>query len=203
LASDSRKSRDYLRLTTGFTAALVSLFFGVKNHTDPYILIASLYFVVACTVDTFKSKIPNILNASLAVAGLVLFFHNDGWNGLLVSLTGLALGIGLLIVPWLMGGMGAGDVKALGALGALLGPYPLLQVFIYMGLIGGAMAILHYAFERNLRIKATAGLNALKASVLTNDPSLVVPEKIEKSRFPYATAIAFGYCTYLATGSIF
>lgn len=102
-----------------------------------------------------------------------------------------------------MGGMGAGDVKALGALGALLGPIPLLHVFVYMGLIGGLMAVLHYLFERNLKEKAAEWIQSIKATTLTGDVSMIIPTKTESLRFPYAAAIAFGYYTFLAFGEVF
>lgn len=149
-----------------------------------------------------KAKIPNVLNASLAIAGLALFFYVDGWPGLLSGLAGLALGLSLLMIPWFMGGMGAGDVKALGALGALLGPRPLIHVFVYMGLIGGIMAILHYLLERNIKEKANEWSESIKATILTQDPTLIVPTKTESLRFPYAAAIAFGYYTYLTFGEV-
>ena len=99
--------------------------------------------------------------------------------------------------------MGAGDVKALGALGALLGPSQLIHVFIYIGLIGGVMAILHYISERNLISKSTEWFHTFKASALTRDPHLLIPETTEISKFPYAAAIAFGYYAYLVFGKVF
>jgi len=191
------------RYLTGFAAATLSIYFLFIEFSDKSIAVVSLYFSLICILDTLKSKIPNILNASLTVAGLALFFYNDGWGGVLTSLAGFALGLALLIIPWMMGGMGAGDVKALAALGALLGPSPLIHVFIYMGLIGGLMAIAHYIFERNLLTKGLEWMTALKASVLTNDPKMIIPDKTEVSRFPYAAAIAFGYYAYISFGEFF
>ena len=121
---------------------------------------------------------------------------------MLTSLAGLTLGVGLLLIPWLMGGMGAGDVKSLGALGALLGPLPLFHVFIYMGLIGGIMAVVHYIFSRNFKEKALEWFRSFKATVLTRDPNMMVPIETEALRFPYAAAIAFGYYTYLTFGAV-
>lgn len=176
--------------------------FLMTRWPEVSIIVSSIYFIFACTIDTLKAKIPNSLNASLAIAGLALFFYVDSWSGMLTGLAGMALGLGLLLIPWLMGGMGAGDVKALAALGALLGPLPLLHVFVYMGLIGGVMAILHYLFEHNLREKASEWLQSIKATALTSDPGMIIPTKTETLRFPYAAAIAFGYYTYLAFGKV-
>lgn len=191
------------RYVTGCVAIVAVCYFLSANLSEPKIVIVSLYFLLACTYDTFKAKIPNALNAGLAIAGLAFLFYSDGWPGLFTGLAGLVLGLGLLILPWLMGGMGAGDVKALGALGALLGPIPLLHVFVYMGLIGGLMAVLHYLFERNLKEKAAEWIQSIKATTLTGDVSMIIPTKTESLRFPYAAAIAFGYYTFLAFGEVF
>lgn len=190
------------KFLAGFGAVGLACFFLATKWPEISVSIASFYFIFACSFDTIKAKIPNSFNASLAIAGLALSFYVDSWSGMLTSLSGMALGLGLLLIPWLMGGMGAGDVKALAALGALLGPFPLLHVFVYMGLIGGVMAILHYLFEHNLREKASEWLQLIKATALTNDPRMIIPTKTETLRFPYAAAIAFGYYTYLAFGKV-
>jgi len=194
---------DFFRLFIGFSSVCLAFFSLLYFFSEPVIFIASIYFIATCSWDSVRAKIPNFLNASLAIAGLALFFYNDGWAGLVTGTGGLILGLCLLIIPWLMGGMGAGDVKALAALGALLGPSQLIHVFIYMGLIGGVMAVLHYAFERNLVAKTSGWFHTLMASALTKDPRLLVPETTEVSRFPYAAAIAFGYYSYLAFGKVF
>jgi prepilin peptidase CpaA len=98
--------------------------------------------------------------------------------------------------------MGAGDVKALGALGAILGPQQVFHVFVYMGLYGGILAILHYLFAHNLKNMVSFWADSFKATVLTKDPRMLVPTRTESLRFPYAAAIAFGYYTYLTLGSV-
>jgi Flp pilus assembly protein protease CpaA len=45
-----------------------------------------------------------------------------GWSGLHTSLAGLGLAFAILIGPFAAGGIGAGDVKMMAAVGALLGP---------------------------------------------------------------------------------
>jgi prepilin peptidase CpaA len=194
--------KDLPRLAIGIGAIVASCWFLAVNWPNVTIVAAALYFIIACTTDTLNSKIPNTVNAGLAIAGLALNTLFGGWHGTLLSLAGLGLGLGLLLLPWLMGGFGAGDVKALAALGALLGPKPLLHVFVYMAFFGGAMAILHYIFERDLKQKTVEWWVSVKASVLMHDPSLVKPEKTAPLRFPYAAAIAFGYYTYLVYGGV-
>ena len=191
------------RLLVGYGAAMLSLYFLLHHRAEMSIVAASLFFLLICITDTLTTRIPNVLSGALVVAGLVINALQAGWLGVAQSLLGLALGIGLLIIPYAMGGFGAGDVKALGALGALTGPTALLFIFVYMALYGGAMAVLHYLVNSNLRLKIRDGWSSVKAFVLSKDISYMKPsDKKEPLRFPYAAAIAFGYYTYLEFGAI-
>ena len=91
--------------------------------------------------DLRTRRIPNYLTLSAALTGLAYNLIFNGWPGLTDAFLGLLLGFGLLIIPYLWGGMGAGDVKALAALGAWLGPKLTLLLFCYMGIAGGVIAL--------------------------------------------------------------
>lgn len=189
------------RLVTGYGAAALSVYFLILYRSDIPIVATSIYFILVCITDTNKAKIPNILNLSLALFGLIYGYTLQGWGGLFGhSLLGMSLGLILLMIPYLMGGFGAGDVKALGALGAVTGPEAILYIFVYMALWGGVMAVLHYMFNRDLVGKARDILRTLQSSTIALDPSELTPTKVETLRFPYAAAIAFGYYTYITCG---
>ena len=198
----SKGLHNFPRYLAGGGAMACSLYFLIIQRADLAVVAASLYFLLACAIDTLQARIPNSLNLLLITAGVTINTVATGWSGLSGSLAGLLLGIGLLLLPYLMGGFGAGDVKALGALGALLGPKPLLHVFVYMAFCGGIMALLHYIFNASLKQKSREWLACAKASALLGDPRLLKPEKTETLRFPYAAAIAFGYYSYLTWGGV-
>ena len=191
---------------TGLIAVTVSIYFLITHRDDLSIVAASIYFTLACTTDTFKSKIPNILNACLLIAGITVSTMALGMQGFLLSLSGLALGIALLLLPYLMGGMGAGDVKALGALGALVGPYDLLHVFVYMGFYGGGFALLHCLFQGDIKRTLREGWLSVCASALSRDVGYALPSNPRSRkgtlRFPYAAAIAFGYYSFIYWGGV-
>jgi prepilin peptidase CpaA len=67
-------------------------------------------------------------------------------DGGLAGVAGWAVGIALMFGLYALGGMGAGDVKLLGALGAWLGPADAAWLVLYTGVAGGIMSLLVAAF---------------------------------------------------------
>jgi prepilin peptidase CpaA len=188
------------RYVTGFSAAAVSLFFVLGREVEPEVAIASGFFLLACLIDTLRSRIPNVLTLALFTAGVIFNVWNSGLGGLTTAASGCAVGLSSLFIPYLMGGMGGGDVKAFGALGAILGPWPVFQVFLYTALFGGVLSVLHYAFAHNLREKLSECGRALFAFAGSGEVACVRPAFSEKLRFPYAAAIAFGYFAHVTWG---
>ncbi len=107
------------------------------------VLITILAFALigAAITDVRSSKIPNIITFPLAALGLCIHGIADGIEGMLFSLEGLALGFGLLLIFYMLGGMGAGDVKLLGAVGAIIGPYDVFIAFLVTSCLGGLYAV--------------------------------------------------------------
>jgi prepilin peptidase CpaA len=195
--------KNFPRYATGSLAAGLSLYFIYEGRADLTILAASVFFLLICIVDTLFCKIPNSANLLLLLAGMSLHVYSTGASGLLFSTLGLLTGLALLLIPYLMGGMGAGDVKALAALGALLGPAAIFQVFLYMGLIGGILAVFHYALSHNLKEKCLEWTQVIKTFVYTQSIQNLKPAGPgEALRFPYAAAIAFGFFAYTNWGGL-
>jgi prepilin peptidase CpaA len=96
----------------------------------------------ACIFDMRTRRIPNALTLCAAVCGVAFHFAAGGLAAAGWSLAGWGLGA-LLFFPWFaLGGMGAGDVKLLAALGAWLGPDSVLWVALYAAIAGGGLALL-------------------------------------------------------------
>jgi len=96
----------------------------------------------ASWIDYKQRRVPNWLNAGVAGAGLMAQAYFFGLDGVEAGLTGLVVGFGLLIVPWLMHGMGAGDVKLMMAIGVWLGPYLTFLSFCVGAVAGGIIAVI-------------------------------------------------------------
>jgi prepilin peptidase CpaA len=76
---------------------------------------------IAAVTDVWKFKVYNLLTIPLFVSGLLYHAVHGGAAGLAGSFFGALIGFGLMILLYAMGGMGAGDVKFVTALGAWLG----------------------------------------------------------------------------------
>jgi prepilin peptidase CpaA len=89
----------------------------------------AVFTAIAAILDYRTKKIPNWLTVSAAVIGLAYATFAPHGIGPLWALAGFAVGFSLLLLPWLLGGGGMGDVKLLAALGVWLGPLTILIVF--------------------------------------------------------------------------
>ena len=76
-----------------------------------------------------------------------------GVPGLLFALGGFVTGFGLYFLLYLIHAMGAGDVKLMGAIGALVGWKNWLAIFVIAAILGGIMAMI-LIVARN-RVKKT------------------------------------------------
>ncbi len=104
------------------------------------ILVAVIVLAAAVT-DIRTRKIPNWLTLSGVCAGLGLNFALYGLAGLKASATGLALGFGSYFALYCLRAMGAGDVKLMAAVGAIVGPTNFIAVFLATALAGGVLAV--------------------------------------------------------------
>ena len=159
------------------------------------LLIALAITVVAATIDLRQHRIPNWLTYPGIVLGFVLRPALFGWkSGLLSALEGFLLAGGIMFVFFMVRAMGAGDVKILAAIGALVGPRQAGTVLLATAIFGGLLAIAYALYRRRmiatlknmgsvLRFHAWAGIQAHPDVNLDNPTAL---------RMPYGLAIALG-----------
>ena len=156
-----------------------------------FLLIITL--VLAVANDLRFHKIPNWLTYPAMACGVFLHTATGGIEGFLFGIEGIGVGIGILIVPYAMGGMGAGDAKLMGAVGSLLGPKSVFVAFLFTAMIGGIYAffllILRGFFTKTLgRYAAT-----LKTFVCTKQFIYIPPSKDKnRPKLYYGVAIALG-----------
>ena len=100
-----------------------------------------LIFLTA-VYDIKYRRIPNFLTYPAVLIGLTYHIYISGFDGVRFSLFGIITGTGLLIFPYLIGKMGAGDAKLLGAVGSFIGAKSIFVSFLFTAIAGGIYALL-------------------------------------------------------------
>ena len=153
--------------------------------------------LAAAVTDLRWSKIPNILTFPSMGIGLIGHTWLSGMEGLWFSAGGLAVGFFVLIGFYALGGMAAGDVKLLAAVGAFLGPNNVFLVFLMTAILGGVYSIGMMTHEMGFRgmmqhvfliFKTLLLTGKVKLAFTTNDPN--------QKKLRYGLVIALGTLTY-------
>jgi prepilin peptidase CpaA len=97
--------------------------------------------VAACVTDLHSRRIPNWLTFGAAALALAIQYATGGQSAAAHAMGGWVTGLFLFMPLFLLGGMGAGDVKLLAALGAWLGPQDTFWLAIYSSMAGGVIAV--------------------------------------------------------------
>lgn len=164
----------------------------INNIIIPYLLLIAV-LIIAAIYDLLFHKIPNWLTYPTIFIGILYYISIKGIEGFLFSIGGVGVGIATLIIPYLLGGTGAGDVKLLGAVGGLLGPKGVFVAFILTSIVGGIYALIllisHGYFKDTIKRYGAM----LKALVFTKR-FIYIPSshKKEKPKLCYGVAIALG-----------
>src|ERR1700691_2392518 len=96
---------------------------------SPFQICVAVIVLAASVTDIRSRRIPNWLTLSGVTAGLVLHGIVGGVAGLKSSFAGMLLGFGAYLAPYCLRAMGAGDVKLMAAVGAIVGPASWMSVF--------------------------------------------------------------------------
>ena len=145
--------------------------------------------LVATVVDIKVRRIPNALTATMA--GIGIGFAASGISGisLAASVAGFILGFALMMPGHALGATGAGDVKFMGAVGAIVGPAVVITAFLFTAVAGGVLAVA--VAVRRQRLAATlAGTGRLIAA--PGEAKKEIQAATGSSRFAYGPAIAIG-----------
>ena len=158
-----------------------------------FVACIATYTAIAAVTDLRMHRIPNWLTVPAAIAGLA--FHAiapQGW-GWTTGVYGFALGFSLLLLPWILGGGGAGDVKLLAALGAWLGPMLMIISFAISAVFAGVMvlAIMTYAI-------ATKGFSHVQQKKMQRDPNAGRSQHARRRLLPFAVPVALSTWMVLA-----
>ena len=161
---------------------------------DFQLLVCGLLFVLVLYTDIRDRIIPNTLTIPAIFCGIIFNILVLGWQGGgIFSAKGMLTGCCLLIIPFILGGMGGGDVKLLAALGSWLGFKAVLNIFLF-GSIAGAFIALGLVVLKKRRLNLTNILNDMLLFALTKKR---VISSENSGTFPYSIPMAAGFLIYI------
>ena len=168
-----------------------------------HIWTVSIVLVVAAVIDGWKLKVPNWITFPMILTGWVYSFASGGWTGLGWSLLATFFGLALLYGIYMVGGMGAGDVKLLAGIGAWVHAEHTWNIFAATAIVGGIMALCMVAYTGAWRKHYAQFRMLISEFVEVRDPEALFQRAAERKPrmflLPYGipmTVAALGYFAF-------
>ena len=155
-------------------------------------IILFLILGTAIASDLRWRIIPNWLTGPSILLGLGLHTVMNQFTGFVFSLEGAAMGLGLFIILYVCGWMGAGDVKLFAAVGSFLGPAQTVSAAMVIALVGGLLAFLVLGFNQGWRRMGLRLWSHVETMFLTKSVQALTPVQGAAPKVPYAVAIGLG-----------
>jgi prepilin peptidase CpaA len=169
--------------------------------------------LAAAVYDVRFRRIPNWLNVTGVVLGLTLnsFLYQGispnvfGFAGLFFALKGLGLAFIVYVFLYALRAMGAGDVKLMAAVGAIVGWEDWFGIFIVTAIVGGIMALLLVIMRGRLQ-KTLFNVGFIISEMKEGRPAYLKNEELDvRSKkalgLPHGAVIALGCIFYLILSS--
>jgi len=170
------------------------------------ILVAMI--MVAAIYDIRYRRIPNWVIIPGGLAGIALnSFLYQGWPGLRLSLLGLAVGLGSYFILYMLHAMGAGDVKLMAAIGAMVGAGDWFGIFIITAIIGGFVGLGLVALRGRLK-KTIWNVAFILTEMKSGRSAYLANEELDVRNprslgMPHGAVIALGTMVFLGLSAHF
>ena len=173
---------------------------GSSLFSFPFLFLTGA-LLIASIKDIISYRIPNWITIPTAVMGIIYHAISRGFEGVLFSLEGVGVGFALMILFYLTGGSGAGDVKLMAAVGAFLGPKGVFIAWLCTSFVSGIYALILLASKGHLIETFKRYGKTLKTFLYTKQFIYIPPSEREKQfKICYGLATAIGSVFYLVSG---
>jgi prepilin peptidase CpaA len=176
--------------------------------------------IAAAVIDWWIFKVPNWLTFPIIISGWIFgLAHNFGWHvvpgdgngGIGAAFVGTAVGFGLLLPMYAIGGMGAGDVKMTMGFGSWAGAFfgldgglaiwVIVYAFCVGAICGGLIALGMMAVRRQFSQNLQHTRAILMDLATTGNISMIAQKAQERRprwhRLPYGVPLCIGFVGFL------
>lgn len=169
-------------------------------------VVLALVVLVAAIYDIRYRRIPNWLTLSSLLIGFGLNWFLFEMSGLRMAAFGLGLAFLIYFPLYLLRGMGAGDVKLMGAIGSIVGPANWFGIFVLSSILGGLIAVVLVVFKGRLR-KTFANVGFMLKEMLSLRAPYMKKEELDvknprAATLPHGLVIALGSISFLVAAGI-
>ncbi len=158
--------------------------------------------VAAAFFDLRTRRIPNFLVLAGFISGLALNTFLFGISGLWHSVVSFLLAFGVDLILYLLHARGAGDVKLMGAVGAIVAsPWNWFGIFVFSAFAGGIVALIMALAKRRVRQTLWNVAFIFREMACLRAP-YVTRKELDVSnpkalRLPHGAMIAFGSIVFV------
>lgn len=170
----------------------------------PSVLVVLLGLLIGAAVfDVRYRRIPNWLTLAGLLLGFAINFGiGPPEGGVVFALEGFAVGFGVYMFLYVLRAMGAGDVKLMGAVGALVGWERWFGIFLVTAIVGGVMAMALVLVRGRLK-KTLFNVGFIFSEIRHGRPAYVGQEELDVrsgkgASLPHGAVIAIGTIFFLA-----
>lgn len=155
--------------------------------SDGAFVVLAAGVLAATAIDLRTRRIPNALTAAMTGIGIAMAATGVSGTSVAGAFAGCALGLVLMLPGYGLGATGAGDVKLMAAVGAIVGPSLVVTAFLCTAIAGGVLAVLVALRRRRLATTLAATGRLMGAGGRQQ-----IETATAASRFAYGPAIAIG-----------
>src|SRR5690625_2044855 len=157
------------------------------------ILLTFIGLFIATLYDLKNRRIPNLLTISMTLAGFINSFINKGFVSLGEHVLAFLIGFIFYFLFYLIGAFGAGDVKLIASLGAIMGLKFILIASILILLVGGIISFMILLKNNGLLYIASLLKNTFRLLFTRNVTQMKKNAvRSERNSYPYTIAIVAG-----------
>ena len=170
------------------------------------VMVLIVVLLAAAVFDVRYRRIPNWLTVTGVLLGLAMnTLIGAPEAGFLFSLIGFLVAFIVYVALYALRAMGAGDVKLMAAVGALLGWQRWFGVFLITAILGGIMALILVVSRGRLK-KTLFNVGFILSEMKHARPAYLANEELDVRNkkalgLPHGAVIAVGAIFYLAVAA--